>query len=70
MQEALRQTIEQLRQRREELGLSLSDVEARSGLKKSALSRLENNADSNPTLLTLHRYAISLGIKIGVVVQS
>jgi DNA-binding XRE family transcriptional regulator len=63
MQEELRRTVDKLQQRREELGLSLSDIEARSGLKKSALSRLENNPDANPTLLTLYRYAIALGVR-------
>jgi transcriptional regulator with XRE-family HTH domain len=44
--------------------LSLSDVEARSGLKPSALSRLENDREANPTLLTLQRYAAALGMTL------
>jgi len=59
------QAIAELRGRRESLGLSLADVEAKSGLKRSALSRLENNAENaNPTLLTLQRYAEAVGLTI------
>ena len=50
-----------LREERKRLGLSLADVEARSGLRRSALSRLENDKNANPTLLTLQRYAAALG---------
>jgi len=58
-------TIADLRSRRESLGLSLADVETKSGLKRSALSRLENNAENaNPTLLTLQRYAEAVGATI------
>lgn len=57
-------TITALGAERERLGLSLTDVEARSGLKRSALSRLENNLDANPTLLTLQRYAAALGLTL------
>ncbi len=64
------QTISQLRARREVLELSLADVEAISGLKRSALSRLEKNAESaNPTLLTLQRYAVAVGLTISTSVN-
>jgi hypothetical protein len=54
-------TIARLRAERERLGLSLADVELRSGLRRSVLSRLENDKNTNPTLLTLQRYAAALG---------
>ena len=58
------QTVAALRSERERLGLSLADVEARCGLKRSALSRLENDRTHNPTFLTLQRYAAALGLML------
>ncbi len=58
------QTIQKLKDERERLGLSLADVEQRSGLRRSVLSRLENDRTANPTLLTLQRYAASLGMTL------
>lgn len=69
MYRELQMTVAALRSRRESLGLSLADVEAKSGLKRSALSRLENSEDSNPTLLTLHRYAAAVGVSLSTVVN-
>ena len=53
-------TVAALKAERQRLGLSLADVEAQCGLKRSALSRLENDPNANPTLLTLQRYAAAL----------
>lgn len=53
-----------LKAERERLGLSLTDVEERSGIRRSVLSRLENDARSNPTMLTLQRYAAALGMEL------
>ena len=53
-------TVAALKAERQRHGLSLADVEARCGLKRSALSRLENDPQANPTLLTLQRYAFAL----------
>ena len=58
------QTVAGLRAERDRLGLSLADVEARCGLKRSALSRLENDKTDNPTFLTLQRYAAALGLTL------
>ena len=58
------QTVAGLRAERERLGLSLADVEARCGLKRSALSRLENDKTHNPTFLTPQRYAAALGLTL------
>ena len=48
-------------------GLSLSDVEARTGIERPNLSRLENEAKANPTVSTLTRYAEALGKKLLIV---
>ena len=57
-------TISRLKEERQRLGLSLADIEARSGLRRSVLSRLENDKTINPTLLTLQRYAGALGMSM------
>ena len=59
----VRQVAVALRQAREAAGLSLADVEARSGIDKAALSRLETGQQINPTVNTLARYAHALGKK-------
>ena len=69
-QREVRRTVDALRTERERLGLSLADVEARSGLKRSALSRLENDPNANPTLLTLQRYAAALCMTLSTSVES
>jgi transcriptional regulator with XRE-family HTH domain len=50
-----------LRQQREQAGLSLSDVAKRSGIDRASVSRLENGWYSNPTVSTLARYARAIG---------
>ena len=62
--EQVRKAVDQLKSQREHLGLSLTDVEKRSGLKPSALSRLENDPEANPTILTLQRYASAVGLHL------
>ncbi len=62
MRQDVDEAIGRLRSERERLGLSLADVEARCGLRRSVLSRLENDKTVNPTLLTLQRYAAALGM--------
>jgi transcriptional regulator with XRE-family HTH domain len=44
----------------------LSDIEERTGIGRSALSRLENETEPNPTVVTLTRYAEALGKKLVV----
>jgi DNA-binding XRE family transcriptional regulator len=56
-----------LKAERELRGLSLADIGDRTGLSKSAISRLENNEDANPTVNTLSKYAEALGMTLGVV---
>lgn len=50
---------------RKGLGLSLSDISAKTGLDKSALSLIENGK-SNPTHKTLEKIADALGVKIEI----
>ncbi|OAI38733.1 hypothetical protein AYO40_06445 [Planctomycetaceae bacterium SCGC AG-212-D15] len=60
----LKQILAQLRMLREEAGLSLTAVAERSGIDKSALSRLENGHQPNPTFDTIVRYAAALGKRV------
>ena len=62
----LRVLAAQLRRLREEQGLSLTDVSERSGLTRSAISRLENGWNANPTLDTLFRYAAAVGAHVSL----
>ena len=57
----LRDVMRMLRTERNRQGLSLADVQARTGIARSALSRLETESDANPTLTTVTRYAEALG---------
>lgn len=56
----LRPFLAELKELREEAGLSLTEVARRCGIDKAALSRLENGQNPNPTLDTLWRYAAAL----------
>jgi len=44
--------------------LSLAEVSERTGMERPNLSRLENEAESNPTIATLTRYAEALGKRL------
>ena len=56
-----------LKAERELRGLSLADIGEKTGLSKSAISKLENNEDANPTVNTLSRYAEALGMALAVI---
>lgn len=58
---ALMEFAAQLKRVREEQNLSLADVSSRSGIDRSAISRLENGLVENLTLGTLIKVAKSLG---------
>lgn len=64
--EAALALIEALKVAREEAGLSLADLQERTGIARSNLSRIENQKGSNPTLATLERYAAAVGCRIEV----
>jgi predicted transcriptional regulator len=66
VQVAVRDAFKLLRAERQALGLSLSDVEKKTGIGRAALSRLENEAEPNPTVVTLIRYAEALGKQLVV----
>ena len=65
----LRQVLAALRTERERQGLSLADINERTGIDRAALSRLENNEDANPTLATLERYAQAVGKQMVVLLS-
>jgi DNA-binding phage protein len=64
---AIQHTMAVLKAERVKKGLSLSDIKERTGIERSTLSRLENNAVANPTINTLSRYADAVGKKVFVV---
>ena len=51
---------------RESRGLTLAEVAERMGIDAPALSRLETGKMLNPTLVTLHKGATALGMKLDV----
>ena len=65
---AVQAAIAALKSAREAQGLSLADVRDRTGIARSALSRVEN-AFPNLTVRTLERYAEALGKRIVIQVQ-
>jgi len=60
----LRKAFQLLKAERVAQGLSLADMRDRTGIGRSALSRLENDEIANPTVVTLTRYAEALGKKL------
>jgi hypothetical protein len=62
--ERLQTLLAQLRVAREAQGLSLADLTMRTGMDRSALSKLETAQRPNPTLQTLHRYAEAVGKRL------
>jgi DNA-binding XRE family transcriptional regulator len=56
--------LQQLKAAREEKGLSLADVTERTGMDRSALSKLETGQRPNPTIDTLVRYADAVGKRL------
>ena len=65
----LRQILAALKAERERQGLSLADMQERTGIDRAALSRLENSQDANPTLATLERYAEAIGKQMVVLLS-
>ena len=65
----LRQVLTALRAERKGQGLSLADINERTGIDRAALSRLENNEEANPTLSTLERYAEAVGKQMVVLLS-
>jgi uncharacterized protein YcbX len=65
---AVQAAIAALKSAREAQGLSLADIRDRTGIERSALSRLEN-AFPNLTVRTLERYAEAVGKQIVIQVE-
>ena len=63
----IQHTIALLKSERLKKGLSLADMKERTGIERSTLSRLENDAAANPTVETLTKYADAVGKKVLVV---
>lgn len=63
---AMMQFAADLKRLRERQNLSLADVADRSGIDKSAISRLENGLAENPTIATLERLARGIGKRIRI----
>ena len=57
----LAKSLASLRLKRERIGLSLSDVLAKSRLDRGMVTRLETGKIANPTAATLEAYAAALG---------
>jgi len=64
--EAIHDVVRGLRAEREAQGLSLADMEARCGITRATLSRLENDPHPNPTLSTLVRIATALDVELTI----
>src|SRR5438445_9275727 len=62
----VQEVLVQLKASREEQGLSLADLTERTGMDRSALSKLETGQRPNPTVETLVRYAEAVGKRLVV----
>ncbi len=58
--------LKQLKAARKDKGLSLADLSERTGMDRSALSKLESGERPNPTVQTLVRYADAVGMRLEV----
>jgi len=62
----LQRALQTLKAKRQERGLSLSDVQRISGIDRARLSRLESDPAANPTIETLDRIAQALGVELRI----
>ena len=62
----LHQAFALLREERKSQGISLAELRQRTGIGRSALSKLENDPEANPTIVTLSRVADALGKQIAI----
>ena len=67
--DTLSDLLQQLKDARVAQGLSLADVMDRTGIDRSALSKLETGQRPNPTVETLVRYAKALGMRLVVTLE-
>ncbi len=66
---AAKKVVAQLKAERTRQGLSLADIKDRSGIAREVISTLESNESPNPTIKTLQRYAMALGLKLDLSVH-
>jgi DNA-binding Xre family transcriptional regulator len=66
---ALMKFAARIKERRQQLHLSLAELAARTGIDKAALSRLENGQAENPTYSTLNRVAKALQKRLRLVLE-
>ena len=64
----LQLALQTLKAKRQERGLSLTDVQRLSGIDRARLSRLESDPHANPTIETLNRIAQALGVEVRVAI--
>jgi len=64
----LQHTMQALKARREEQGVSLAELHRISGIDRARLSRLESDPSANPTIETLDRIAHALGAELRICV--
>lgn len=62
----IQEAVAMLKAERELRGFSLADISHRTGISRSAISKLENNKDANPTINTLIKYADALRMEFSV----
>ncbi|MCO6457549.1 MAG: helix-turn-helix transcriptional regulator [Pirellulaceae bacterium] len=62
----IQEAVAMLKAERELRGLSLAEISERTGISRSAISRLENNQEANPTINTLAKYADALRMELSV----
>ena len=55
---------------RERQGVTLAELEERTGIDRAALSRLETGKAGNPTIGTIDRVALALGTAVGCVLHN
>jgi ribosome-binding protein aMBF1 (putative translation factor) len=67
-EQALAETIADLKRARQSLGLSLQEVAERMGTDRSNVHRLERGS-GNPTVATLARYAQAIGSKMVITLE-
>jgi DNA-binding Xre family transcriptional regulator len=60
--------LQALKAKRQERGLSLTDMQRISGIDRARLSRLESDPAANPTIETLDRIAQALGVELRIAI--
>ena len=66
VEESLLKTLGALQTARQSRGLSLTEIDNRSGIDLASLSRLEAGKNPNPTFETLCRYAAAIGLRLEI----